>query len=79
MVKTPDNGAQHSPDHIEQIRDSIFGPQKRQYEQRFQQKTADLYKYQGEVRAHTDKRFDSLRNRLEEKLASTTADFTARA
>ena len=78
MAKPPDNGSQRSPDHIEQIRDIILGPQKRQYDQRFEQMATDLHKHQAEARAHTDERCDALQKRFEEKLAGATADLTAR-
>jgi predicted RNase H-like nuclease (RuvC/YqgF family) len=78
MAKHPDNGSQHAPDHIEQIRDIILGPQKRQYDQRFEQMAADLRKYEGDARAHTDDRCDALQKRFEERLGSATADLTAR-
>ncbi len=79
MAKTPDDGAEAIPDHnIEQIRDIIFGPQKRQYDQRFERLTADLRKHQEEARAHTDERFETLQKRSDGNLANAVTEFTAK-
>ncbi|MBP1655688.1 MAG: hypothetical protein H6Q31_289 [Bacteroidetes bacterium] len=51
MAKTPDDTSASNPDNIDQIRDILLGPQKRQTEQRFEQLTADLRRYQEEARS----------------------------
>ena len=42
MSNAPDNGSHGTLDHIEQIRDIIFGPQKREYDQRLEKLNAEI-------------------------------------
>jgi hypothetical protein len=78
MAKPSDGGVQQPSDHIEQIRDIILGPHKRQYDQRLEQMAANVQKTQAEVHAHTEDACAALQKRLEEKLADTTADLVTR-
>jgi phage host-nuclease inhibitor protein Gam len=66
MSKQPDDGVPKTSDHIEQIRDIIFGPQKREYDERFEQVIAELQRSRNEFSA----RADEMRDRLEEKITS---------
>ena len=50
MAKLPDDASTNTSDHIDQIRDIILGPQKRQIDQRFEQLTAELQRYLDEAR-----------------------------
>jgi hypothetical protein len=50
MAKPPDDASRNDPNNIDQIRDIILGPQKRQTDQRFEQLTADLRRSQEESR-----------------------------
>jgi len=50
MAKPPDDASRNDPNNIDQIRDIILGPQKRQTDQRFEQLTADLRHSQEESR-----------------------------
>ena len=50
MAKPPDDASRNDPNNIDQIRDIILGPQKRQTDQRFEQITADLRRSQEESR-----------------------------
>jgi hypothetical protein len=70
MAKPTDAPVQRMPDDIEQIRDIIFGPQKREYNQHFDRIAADLHKFQEQARKHTDERCDALEKALHELSAS---------
>jgi hypothetical protein len=70
MAKPTDAPVQHAPDHIEQIRDIIFGPQKREYDQHFERLAGDLRKFQEQAQKHTDERCDALEQALHEITAT---------
>ena len=50
MAKLPDDASQNPHDNIDQIRDILLGPQKRQNDQRFDQITSDLQKAREEAK-----------------------------
>jgi len=54
MPKQSEDGTPKPLDHIEQIRDIIFGPQKREYDDRFSQFTAELKRTKNEMVARND-------------------------
>lgn len=54
MVKPTNDELQHSPDHIDQIRDIIMGPQKREMDQRHERLAADLRRHQEDTGTHLD-------------------------
>ena len=54
MVKQTNDDAQHGPDHIDQIRDIIMGPQKREMDQRHDRIAADLRRHQEDTGTHLD-------------------------
>jgi hypothetical protein len=64
MPKQSENGISKSLDHIEQIRDIIFGPQKREYDDRFSQLTAEMKRNKGELVARTDELHAQLREKI---------------
>lgn len=66
MAKQPEDGVPKTSDHIDQIRDIIFGPQKREYDERFEQVMAELQRSRNESSA----RADELREKLEEKITA---------
>lgn len=66
MAKQPDNGGPKTSDHIEQIRDIIFGPQKREYDERFEQVIAEIRR----SRSDSSARMDELRASLEERMTA---------
>lgn len=70
MAKPTEASAQQAPDHIEQIRDIIFGPQKREYDKQLERISADLHKSQDQAKKHTDERCDSLEQSLRELSAT---------
>lgn len=54
MVKQSNEESQHGPDHMDQIRDIIMGPQKREMDQRHDRLAADLRRHQEETGTHLD-------------------------
>jgi ElaB/YqjD/DUF883 family membrane-anchored ribosome-binding protein len=74
MATTPDDGSHASPDHIDQIRDIILGPQKRQFDQRFEKLSADFQRYQDEARARIDALEASAREELNTLRHATEKD-----
>ena len=70
MAKPTDVPVQHMPDDIDQIRDIIFGPQKREYNQQFERIAADIHKFHEQARKHTDERCDALELALHELSAT---------
>lgn len=68
MSKKNDGEAQKTPDHIDQIRDIIFGAQKREYEQRFGQLESDLASFREELR----KQMNEMKEALTAQVAGAT-------
>jgi hypothetical protein len=66
MSKRIDGEAQKVPDHIDQIRDIIFGAQKREYELRFGQLESDLAAF----REGLQKQIDELKDVLAAQIAN---------
>jgi hypothetical protein len=66
MVKQSEDEVPKTPDHIAQIRDIIFGPMKREYDERFGQIVAELKA----DRDDSITRNEELRARLEEKITA---------
>jgi hypothetical protein len=66
MAKKPEGGVPTTADHIEQIRDIIFGPQKREYDDRFEQLATELQKTRNEASTH----IEELREHIEEKITA---------
>jgi chromosome segregation ATPase len=64
MAKQPDDGSQKLPDHIGQIRDIIFGPQKREYDERLEKLASETQRIQNEARSRTDEVHASLQAHL---------------
>ncbi|MBK7259858.1 MAG: hypothetical protein IPI01_19075 [Ignavibacteriae bacterium] len=54
MVKPTNDEVQRNPDHIDQIRDIIMGPQKRDMDQRHDRLAADLRRHQDDTTTHLD-------------------------
>lgn len=54
MSKPINDELQHGPDHIDQIRDIIMGPQKREMDQRHERLAADLRRHQEDTGTHLD-------------------------
>jgi len=61
MAKPPEAGPQSSPDHIEQIRDILLGPQKRDYDQRFEKLRAELNRYKEDTHSAARELQETLR------------------
>lgn len=85
MAKTPDETSANNPDNIDQIRDIILGPQKRQTEQRFEQLTADLHRYQEEARSSAKdlreglgQEASKLQQRIDQAQTALRAELTAK-
>jgi hypothetical protein len=77
MAKSTDATPQAMPDYIEQIRDIIVGPQKREYDQHFERVAGDLRKFQEQAAKHTDERCGALDHAFHEfsaKLRKEAAD-----
>ncbi len=53
-MKQPNDDLQRGPDHIDQIRDIIMGPQKREMDQRHDRLASDVKRYQDETGTHLD-------------------------
>jgi len=70
MAKAQDNGSHDAPDHIEQIRDIIFGPQQREYDQRLDQILSELHRLQNESRAQAEELRESLQAKFSAGLDS---------
>ena len=70
MAKSTDHPPQQAPDHIEQIRDIIFGPQKREYDRHFELIAAELHKFHEQARKHTDERCDALEQAVQDLSAA---------
>jgi hypothetical protein len=70
MAKSQDSGSNQSPDHIDQIRDIIFGPQKREYDQRFDMILAELRRLEKESREQAEEMRGSLESRITAGLGS---------
>jgi hypothetical protein len=66
MVKQSEDGVPKTPDHIAQIRDIIFGPLKREYDERFSEIVAELNAEKNNFIA----RNEELRGLLEEKISA---------
>lgn len=54
MAKSQTDDLQRSPDHIDQIRDIIMGPQKREMDQRHDRLSADLRRHQEDTGARVE-------------------------
>lgn len=54
MSRSPQEAPQRSSEHIDQIRDIILGPQKRETDTRFEQLSADLRREQERIDARVD-------------------------
>jgi len=54
MAKAQDDGSLKEADHINQIRDILLGPQKRDYDQKFDSTLADIRKSREESRQRSD-------------------------
>jgi predicted nucleic acid-binding Zn-ribbon protein len=74
MSKKIDGETQKAPDHIDQIRDIIFGAQKREYEHRFEQLESDLASF----REGLQKQFDELNDVFAGQLANAVQSFDKR-
>ncbi len=61
MSKTPDDGSSKDPGNIEQIREIILGPQKRDYDQRIARIIADLNRSREETNSKVEDLGGSLR------------------
>jgi hypothetical protein len=66
MAKQSENGIPRNSDHIEQIRDIIFGPQKREYDERFGQVFAEIKR----DREDAVSRIEELRTQMQEKITA---------
>lgn len=64
MAKHPDNGSPPAADHIEQIRDIILGPQKRDYDDRFKRIATDIGKCREETRTQIEERAEALQSEI---------------
>jgi len=64
MAKHPDNGSPPAADHIDQIRDIILGPQKRDYDDRFKRIAVDIAKCREETRAQIEERAEALQSEI---------------
>ncbi|MCC6397753.1 MAG: hypothetical protein IT282_12105 [Bacteroidetes bacterium] len=76
MAKQPDDASRNDPNNIDQIRDIILGPQKRQTDHRFEQIAADLRRSQEESRAASSEIRENLSQevaRLQKALDQTQA------
>jgi hypothetical protein len=54
MAKSTTDDVQRSPDHIDQIRDIIMGPQKREMDQRHDRLSADLHRHEEDTSARVE-------------------------
>ena len=54
MAKASDDGSLKPADHIDQIRDILLGPQRRDYDQKFESTIADIRKSREESRQRAD-------------------------
>ena len=66
MSKKTNGEAQNAPDNIDQIRDIIFGAQKREYDIRFQKIESDLATF----RQQTSSQLDDLKDTLVREIAA---------
>ncbi len=64
MAKTPDDGSLKDGDHINQIRDILLGPQKRDYDQKFDRAFADLRSAKEESQARSEELEASLKSEI---------------
>jgi uncharacterized phage infection (PIP) family protein YhgE len=85
MAKSTQESTHQTPDHIDQIRDIILGPQKRETDQRFDQFTSELRRQQEsttalveELRALVKNAHASAEKAVEESRAALEADLTAK-
>ncbi len=85
MAKSTQDGPHQTPDHIDQIRDIILGPQKRETDQRFDQFTTELRRQQEamtaqveELRSLVKKSDASAAKAVEESRAALEAELTAK-
>jgi hypothetical protein len=74
MSKKIGDEAQKAPDHIDQIRDIIFGAQKREYEHRFEQLEFELTSF----REGLQKQLDELKDAMTGQLANAVQAFDKR-
>ncbi len=58
---------------VDRIRDIIFGPQMRDYEQRFQGLEERLLREAADLRRHVDERFEALHQQMAEEVASLSS------
>ncbi len=58
---------------VDRIRDIIFGPQMRDYEQRFQGLEERLLREAAELRKHVDERFERLHEQMAKEVASLSS------
>ena len=85
MAKPPDDASRNDPNNIDQIRDIILGPQKRQTDQRFEQLTADLRRSQEEsrtasreIRENLSQEVARLQKLLDQTQAALRAEISAK-
>lgn len=85
MAKPPDDASRNDPNNIDQIRDIILGPQKRQTDQRFEQITADLRRSQEEsrtasreIRENLSQEVARLQKLLDQTQAALRAEMSAK-
>ena len=85
MAKPPDDASRNDPNNIDQIRDIILGPQKRQTDQRFEQLTADLLRSQEEsrtasreIRENLSQEVARLQKLLDQTQAALRAEISAK-
>ena len=85
MAKPPDDASRNDPNNIDQIRDIILGPQKRQTDQRFEQITADLRRSQEEsrtasreIRENLSQEVARLQKLLDQTQAALRAEISAK-
>ena len=82
MAKAPEEGPRNSSENIDQIRDIILGPQKRDYDQRFEKMAADLHRFQEDTRKSIERLGETIQaeltasqRSLEEHLREQAAGF----
>lgn len=77
MPTNPNGQPENSPEHLDQIRDIIFGPQKRELESKLEQLQSELHELNSLVARHVDELrsgIDSLDKKLTSLKESTLHD-----
>jgi DNA anti-recombination protein RmuC len=64
----PENGSQAIPGNVDKIRDILFGGQMRDYEKKFSRLEERLAKESSELRAETNRLFESLENFVKKEI-----------